>query len=196
MERLTEGERHQLIDRSCRDYPTLAHPKLAHDFVACSRLATLLRQPSGLTFIQGGPEHMRTFLLTAFGHSSVSAELKQLVVAGVDIHRPDEFVPVLGLIYLDNPLSAREIERQVKQLWPIVRATGSPLVLLNDILRRVPALHQEILDLSRTSHVMVADALFPTSGDLISHGPIPSHLVTVAPARERTEWIRVEVRVI
>ena len=65
MERLTREERHRLIDRACRDYPTLGHPMLAHDFVACSRLTKLLRQPSGLSFIQGEPEHMRTFVLTA-----------------------------------------------------------------------------------------------------------------------------------
>ena len=74
MERLTADERHRLIDGACRDYPTLRHPKLAHDFVACSRLATLVRQPSGLTFVQGGPEHMRTFLLSALGNSASSLE--------------------------------------------------------------------------------------------------------------------------
>ncbi|HEY5479993.1 MAG TPA: hypothetical protein VIL39_00795 [Verrucomicrobiae bacterium] len=196
MERLTAEERHRLIDRACRDYPTLRHPKLAHDFVACSHLATLVRQPSGLTFIQGAPEHMRTFLLSALGNSASSPDLKKAAVAGVDIHQPDQFVPVIGLIYLGNLLRSGEIERQFKQLWPTVRATRARLVLLNDIWRRVPALQPEIMDLARTSHVVVADALALKPGDLTSRVPTPTHLVAVSPAREQPAWIRVEIQAI
>jgi hypothetical protein len=196
MERLTAEERHRLIDRACRDYPTLRHPKLVHDFVACSHLATLLRQPSGLTFIQGAPEHMRTFLMNALGNSASSLELKKAAVAGVDIHQPDQFVPVIGLTYLGNLLRAGEIERQFKQLWPTVRATRARLVLLNDIWRRVPALQPEIMDLARTSHVVVADALALKPGDLAGRALAPTHLVAVSPAREQPAWIRVEIQAI
>jgi hypothetical protein len=196
MERLTAEERHRLIDRACRDYPTLRHPKLAHDFVACSHLATLLRQPSGLTFIQGAPEHMRTFLMNALGNSATSPDLKKAAVAGVDIHQPDQFVPVIGLTYLGNLLRAGEIEQQFKRLWPTVRATRARLVLLNDIWQRVPALQPEIMDLARTSHVIVADALALKPGALTSRVPTPVHLVTVSPAREQPAWIRVELQAI
>ena len=196
LERLTEEERHRLIDRACRDYPTLRHPKLAHDFVACSHLATLLRQPSGLTFIQGAPEHMRTFLVTALGHSVGSPGLDRGAVAGVDVHQPDQFVPVIGLIYLGNLLRGAEIERQFSRVWPTVRATGARLVLFNDIWRRVPTLHSEIIDLARTAHVVVADALVLKPGDLSNRAPNPAHLVTVSPAREHLERIRIEIQAI
>jgi hypothetical protein len=164
--------------------------------VACSHLATLLRQPSGLTFIQGGPEHMRTFLLNALGNSVSTLELKKAGVAGVDSHRPDQFVPVAGLTYLGNLLRAGEIERQFKQLWPTVRAARARLVLLNDIWRRVPALQPDIMELARTSHVIVADALALRAGDLAGRAPAPTHLVTVSPAREKPEWVRVEIQAV
>ena len=196
LERLTAEERHRLIDRACRDYPTLRHPKLAHDSVACSHLATLLRQPFGLTFVQGGPEHMRTFVLNALGNSAGSLALKNVAVAGVETHKPEQFVPVIGVTYLDNLFRVGEIERQFKQLWPRVRAAKARLVLLNDIWRRVPELQSEILDLARASHVVVADALALKQGDLASRAPTPTHLVTVSPAREQPAWIRVEVQAI
>ena len=194
MERLTEPERHQLIDRTCRDYPTLGHSKLAHDFVACSRLATLLRQPSGLTFIQGGPEHMRTFVVSALGHSAGDPNTKRATVAGVDIHRPDALVPVIGVTYLDNPLCPADIERQFNRFWPSVLAKGSRLILLNDVWRAIPALHREIMETANNAHVVVADVAALKPGDLTIGVSAPVHLVTVSPARERTEWIRVEIQ--
>jgi hypothetical protein len=117
-------------------------------------------------------------------------------VAGVDTHRPDQFVPVLGLIYLDNLLRGSEIERQFNRLWPTLRSKRAPLILLNDIWRRVPALQQEIMDLAHTSHVVVANALVLKPGDLKSRVPTPAHLVTVSPAREQPEWIRIEIQAV
>jgi hypothetical protein len=94
MERLPERERHRLLDIACREFPTLLHPRLAHDFVACSRLATLLRQSAGLTFVQGGSEYIRTFVMSALGHSAGDPNMKRATVAGVDTHRPD--APILS----------------------------------------------------------------------------------------------------
>ena len=194
MERLTEAERHRLINEACRDYPTLRHPKLAHDFVACSHLATLLRQPSGLTFIQGAPEHMRTFVLTALGHSAGSLDLKKRPVTGVDTHRAEGFVPVIGMIYLENLLRPVEIAHQFNRLWPTVRAKKAHLVLLNGIWRSVPTLQPDIMDAARTSHIIVADGVALTPGSLTNRVPTPAHLITVSPTRERPEWIRIEIQ--
>ena len=195
LERLTTEERHRLIDRACREYPTLRHPRLIHDPVACSQLATLLRQTSGLTLIRG-PEHLRTFLLTALGHSAGTLELKSVIVAGVDAHQPDHFVPVSGVIYLGNLLRGAEIERQCNRLWPALRATKAQLVIFNDIWRWVPALQPEILALAQTAHVVVADALAPTPTHLASRVQAPAYVVAVSPAREKPEWVRVEIQVI
>jgi len=194
LERLPEEQRHKLIHAACREYPTLDHPKLAHDFVACSRLGTLLRQPSGLTFIQG-PDHMRTFLLSALGHSGASLDLKQAPVTGVDIHRPDHFVPVAGLKYLDNLLRAGEIEREFKRLWPAVCAAQARLILLNGVWQNAAQLHSEIREAARKSHVIVAEVALK-AGQLASRELASTHLVTVSPARERPDWIRIEIQAI
>jgi hypothetical protein len=194
LERLTADERHRLVDRACRDYPTLRHPKLAHDFVACSRLATLLRQPSGLTLVQGAPEHMRTFLVSALGNSASSTDPKRAAVAGVDIHQPDQFVPVIGLTYLRNLLRAGDIERECKRVWPAICAAKAWLILLNGVWPHVPALQSEILDRARKSHVVIADALTLNPASLKSRVSTPVHVVTVSPSRERPDWLRVEIQ--
>jgi hypothetical protein len=196
LERLAIEERHRLIETACRDYPTLAHPKLAHDFVAGSRLATLLQQTSGLTFIQGGPEHMRTFVLTAMGNSAAPLDLSRASVSGVDTHRPDDFVPVIGVVYLDNPLRSGDIERRFTQLWPAIRTKRARWILLNDIWHRVPNLRPEIIAAASESHVVVADSLSLKPGDRATGMHVTTHLVTVSPARERPEWIRLDIQAI
>jgi hypothetical protein len=196
LERLTPTQRQELIDAACRDYPTLGHPKLAHDFVACSYLATLLGQATGFTVVQGGPEHLRTFLVTALGHWFGLPNPNQVAVAGVDIHRPDTFVPVLGLVYLDNLLQGAQIQREVHRLWPSIRATGARLMLLNGIWRKVPELQPEIIAAARESHVVVAEALALKPVDLSNRVPGPTHLITVSPAREQPQWLHVDIQAV
>ena len=195
MERLPQEERHRLLDRACRDYPTLRHPKLSHDFVACSHLTTLLRQSFGLTLIQG-PEHMRTFLLSALGHSGGAFDPQRGRVTGVDIHRPDHFVPVAGVKYLDNLLRASDIEREFKLVWPALCAAKARLIFLNGVWQHAAALQSEILDSAGNSHVVIADALSLKPAGLTSRVPTPVHVVTVSPARDRSEWIRIEIQAI
>ena len=196
LERLGEGERHRLIDTACREFPTLHHRRLSHDFVACSHLATLLRQPSGLTFIQGAPEYLRTFLLHALGHSAASPDFKRATVVGVDIHRPDAFVPVIGLIYLGNLLRAADIEQRFKRLWPGILGARARLLLLNGVWRSARDLQPEILDAARQSHVVVADALNLQPNELVNRVPAPTHIITVSPARENVAWVRIEIQAV
>jgi hypothetical protein len=115
-------------------------------------------------------------------------------VAGVDIHRPDHFVPIAGLKYLENPVRTGDIAREFTRAWPAICATSAWLILLNGIWQHVPDLHGEILDTARKANVIIADALSLKPGDLTSRVPAPAHLVTVSPAREQPEWIRVEIR--
>jgi hypothetical protein len=192
LERLPEVERHRLIDAACREFPTLHHSKLAHDFVAGSRLATLLRQPCGLTFIQGAPEHMRTYLLSALGHSAGS----KAKVAGLDIHRPDTFVPVIGVSYLPNLLRIADIKKGFERLWPGIVRARAHLILLNGVWRAARELQPEILDTARHSHVVVADSFQLQPQDLANKVSAPTHLVNVSPAREQVAWVRVEIQAV
>jgi hypothetical protein len=194
LERLPEPERQQLIEEACRPYPTLRHRRLAHDFVVVSNLAALLRQASGLTAIQGSQDHLRTFLLTALGHSFPEFGASGAPVAGLDVHRPDFFVPVVGLVYLNGPLTPTETARQILRAWPTVRSATDGLVLLNGIWSKAPELQPQIVDLAHRAHVIVADpVVFPLkpSSKML---PSPLHLLTVSPARECPEWLHVEVQ--
>ena len=194
LERLPEPERHQLIEDACRPYPTLHHRRFAHDFVAVSNLASLLSQSCGFTAIQGGQDHLRTFLLTALGHSFHEFGAGGAAVSGLDVHRPDTFVPVVGVRYLHNPLASTETMRQILQAWPTIRNAGSGLILLNGVWSRTPELQPQVVDLARRAHVIVADqTIFPPKQPFTTL-PSPVHLVTVSPARECPEWLRVEVQ--
>ena len=55
------------------------HPRLAYDPEQVSRLQQLLNQPAGLTIIQGATAAVRTFVITALGHSS------RRPVTGIDV---------------------------------------------------------------------------------------------------------------
>jgi hypothetical protein len=50
------------------------------------------------------------------------------------------------------------------------------------------------METANNAHVVVADVAALKPGDLTIGVSAPVHLVTVSPARERTEWIRVEIQ--
>jgi hypothetical protein len=183
-----------LIKESCRPYPTLRHRRLAHYFVTVSNLTALLRQASGLTAIQGSQDHLHAFLLTAQGHSFPEFGAGGAPVGGLDVHRPDFFVSVVGLVYLNGPLTPTETAPQILGAWPTIRGAANGLLLLNGIWSKTADLQPQIVDLAHRAHVIVADPvdlpLKPSSKML----PSPHHLVTVSPARECPEWLHVEIQ--
>lgn len=67
-ERLPASERHRILDKHCRVYPSLADPRLAHDPVAVGHLQSLASLRAGLTVFLGA-ETPATFVLTAVAHS-------------------------------------------------------------------------------------------------------------------------------
>ena len=190
LERLSQSQRHQLIDEACRMHPTLHHPKLAHDFVLVSCLAKLLTKPVGFTAIQGSPAHMRAFLLTALGNSFELSEPAGNGTAGIDVHRPDDFTPVLGVAYLNNPLRATEVAQQIEQAWQEVSKVKARLFLFNEVWSKVPALQPEIMALARRAHVVAADSSF---NGAIKRVQASVHVLTVSAARENPGWIRVDI---
>lgn len=193
LERLPEQRRHQLVDEACRLYPTLRHRNLAHDPLAVSSLDKLLRQASGLTVIEGDSDHRRTFLLTALGHSYPAPEGSP-GTAGLDIHEPNSFVPVLGVTYFPNPLHAAELLRQINQAWPAVLSANAHLVLLNGVWTRAPKLQPDILELAHGRHVILADAPFVKPSALPGRMPFPFHVVTVCACREAPDWIKIDIQ--
>jgi len=188
LERLPVRLWQPLLESACRTHPTLQHPKLAHDSVVISHLEELLQQKNGFTVIQGGPEHMRAFLLAALGNSFRQISAGQRPVAGFDLHGAHAWVRVPGITYL-SPHT--EIQRASAQL---IQPPAGALVLLGRVWNNAPHLHAAITRLANDRHVVVADATTFKLEDLARRSRNPVHLLTVAPAREQPEWIRVTIQ--
>lgn len=191
LERVPARLRNELLDATCRLQPTLQHPKLAHDPIALSRLEKLLKQPAGFTIIGGGPEHARAFLWNALGNSTREVNLGKQFVCGVAIHDVAAWAPIPGIIHLSPQ---PEIRQQFQRVWSkIKQRNDGSLILLDHVWNRVSDLHPEIVDLAARCHVLVADEFLKLE-DLVHRVPSPVHILTVTPAREQPEWIRVTIQ--
>lgn len=191
LERVPLGLRHELLDAACRAHPTLQNPKLAHDPVAVSRLEALLKQRTGVTVVHGAPEHARAFLLDALGNSTRWANFGQQPVVGVEIQTVAAWGPVPGVFYLSSHADTRQ---QFQRAWSkIQQAENGSLILLGGLWGRSPNVHSEIGALAARCHIIVADEI-PKPEDLVRRVPGPVHILTVAPAREQPEWIRVTIQ--
>jgi len=114
LERLSPARRHAFIAAHCRVNPTLAHPRLAHAPAKISKIMELLRQPAALTLIGGGvTESTRTFLATAIGAAHGGSTANRPSIAGIDMHRPANFVPVPGLLYVDGTQEPKRVRQLV-----------------------------------------------------------------------------------
>ena len=103
-------------------------------------------------------------------------------------------MPVVGVRYFVNPLASSDTTGQILRAWPSVREARSGLVLLNGVWSKAPELHRQILDLAGRAHVIVADQTILPPKPPVPYLPPPAHLVTVSPARECPEWLRVEIQ--
>jgi hypothetical protein len=192
IERLPESTRNQLINEACRCYPTLESPRLRYDSVQLSHLKTLLRQTSGFTIIQGGSDGLRTFVVTALGHSWRIHNPERLVVWGIDVHEPDWFVPVEGVVSLHNLLDPTSIRECVHRHWPTLTATAGQLVILNGIWSGVQGLEEQIVELGARSHVLVADDSRFKLESLARRAQAPTHILSIS--EEKDNRIRVTVQ--
>jgi hypothetical protein len=158
MERLSEHQRAELLSKLCRDCPRLDHPRLMHDPAAVNSLRGLLAQPAGLTFVTGSDDAIRTFLVTALGNSAGQA-MPNSSISGMDVHRPDSFVPVPGVVYFRNPNDSSNVAQLILELWRTIEKSPTDLILLNAVWTGVPELRDRIIGLATKHHVVVADQL-------------------------------------
>lgn len=159
MERLSEIQRTGLLRELCRDCPRLLHPRLAHDAQAVNTLRGLLAQPTGLTFVVGSTDAIRTFLITALGNSA-GRFIPYRTVCGLDLHRPDFFVPVSGVLYWRNPQVETAIAKPlVRGLWKDIQNSTADVFLFNGLWSIMPEIRSEIVELARHRNVIVADGL-------------------------------------
>lgn len=192
IERLPEPTRNRLINSACRCYPTLDNPRLSHDPAQVSRLRTLLHQSNGLTVIQGGNDGLRTFLVTALGHTCCLLEPERRRVCGIDVHEPDWFVPVEDVIYLHNLLDPYRLRECLCRAWPGITEMKSRLTLLNGIWSIAQEADAEIIQLAARRHLVVADGFRFGLEELARRGIAPIHVLSVTEEKEGRMRVQVQ----
>jgi hypothetical protein len=156
MERLSEIQRTELLRQLCRDCPRLQHPRLAHDPQAVNSLSGLLMRPLGLFVITGPTDALRTFLITALGNSAplmVTAK----TISGMDMHRPDSFVPVPGVLYFRNPNDSPQKKQLIQEQWKRMEDSSADVFLFNGVWTMVPELRGKMVELAKRRSVFLAD---------------------------------------
>ena len=196
LERVPEGARPGILDEFCRVYPTLQHPRLSGDRTILSRLTTLLAQPRGFTYLQGGNDEARTFVATALGHSFLSLTQPPRRVLGVDVHACDWFIPVPGVVYLENLFQPEELRRAVQQAWPQTRGEEAALVIMNGLWSAIPEVQEKAWGLAGHAHVLVADERNFESKPLIGRSPARITLLTVGSVAPQPKNIILDIRVL
>lgn len=181
LERLLPLERQSFIDAHCRVLPLLTHSTLKGQK---ARLAALLAQPTGLTIVTGHSDLSRTFVLTGLGHSWSRLNGKHNGPCGIDIHRPETFVPIHTLRYFDENLNGSRIRESVLSVWPKILTSKSQLLLGNRLWSLVPEARNDLLRLAARKHVVLAEQ---TSGEFAALGrklPVPTNIITLSAARK------------
>jgi hypothetical protein len=147
----------RLLAEACRCLPTISHPRLAHDLVQVSILRNFLKQEKGLTLVFGGSEGVRTFVMTALGHSAKMLGPTHRLACGVDRFLPDWHVPVDGVIYLNISVSTPGLKERALKAWEHTQVGRDRMVLLNGICSVAPELIGQAVSLAKDQAVFIAD---------------------------------------
>lgn len=191
LERLPPEIRHRIIDESCRIYPTIRHPRIAHDFHAIDALSTIIAKTTGLSVIQGQPEHLRTFVATALAHDC-DRSAQENVISGVDVHGTAGFVPVAGVVYLETPTAVRVRREAIERAWRNIRESGSRCILLNGVVSLMPELVPELLNMCKAVHVIIADHLSNQALHILEEEH-SADWITVSITRHNPAWIDLHI---
>ncbi|HZR20049.1 MAG TPA: hypothetical protein VFE51_22385 [Verrucomicrobiae bacterium] len=194
VERIPDKARLEILDEFSRVYPSLDHARLAGDRTVLSRLTTLLGQSRGFSFIQGGNGELRTFVITALGHSNGALTIPLRRVLGVDVHASDWFVPVPGVVYLNNLLRSDDLRRAVQPAWPQLRNGETPLLIFNGLWSVLPELQQKIRALAERCHVLVADESKLQTNQSGGSTPTRTTLITVDSKMPDSKRIALDIR--
>jgi hypothetical protein len=155
-------------------------------------LKRLLVQDAGLTFITGSAPNS-TFILTALGHTFCRLDRLHRTPVGLDLHEPSWFVPIATMLYLRNSRRLGETLKTVRRLWPELRSSKRPLILLNGIWSLAPELRKDIVNMAERRHVIVADQEVSRTPGLVLDSAQPVHTLRVSTARENPSSLVVDV---
>lgn len=154
----------------------------------------LLELPAGLTFVVGGAEMSRTFLVAALGHACQHRSGKHRPVAGIDLHRPDDFVPVSGIHYLDGSAGSNRVAKDATEILPKVLASSAPLLVFSGVWSLLPGWRRQILHCAQHKHVILAEAGMPNLAEVKKLVRTPINIMSVSATQRVTEGIRVNWR--
>lgn len=190
VERLSPQARQAFFEAHCRQFPTISDPALAG---ANRCLTSLLSQKTGLTVITGASNRERSLVLAALGHSSRRSGTR-FPVTGMDLHRPSEFVPVLGVRYVDDRLKLNQVREVVRSAWPKFLTTNAQLVLLNGIWSAAPEIGDDLIRLAALRNVVLAEepALATSIQTSLKHFPI--RILTISNADPAQNGVRIRCR--
>jgi hypothetical protein len=193
LEQLPPHDRHRVLDEICRDLPLADHPRLRHDPVAVASLKSILAEKTGITIIAGGTDAHRTFLLTALGHTFCRLDHFHRTAVGIDLHEPSWFVPIETVTYFKSSHPQSRTLEAIRSLWPTIRSSQQPLVLLNSIWSAAPETRKDIIAMADRLHVIVADQDVSLTRELTPGIAQRVHLLRIATARENPIWLTVAV---
>ena len=191
LERLPETKGWDIIRQSCRTLPTLSHYSISWNETQASTLAALLRDKSGLSIIQSKDSSFG-YVASALGHSNSRLGRDAVPMCGIDHRSPERFVPVDGVLYLENPLEPERIRKSVLAAWPAIRKLKGHLVLLTGCLAHMHDLHRELLALTKNCHVVIAEQSGEDLAKLRNCADLPCHVVTTKQERDGRISINVQ----
>ena len=140
----------------------------------------ILAKPQGLTLIRGKSDNVRSFMIHAMGHTFPQIDHKHRLPIGIDVHPPEKFVPVDGVIYLRSNQPRDYKTRPLDTAWPELRDSTAPLLLLNGVWSVAPEKHDHIVEWAGRRHVVLADTIGPDLRGLSRRGKISLHILDVS----------------
>lgn len=181
LEQLSPAQRNEFIDGFCRPLPTIGDPRFGLSSETRALLADLLKQERGLIIITAGRAVLRNAFFTALVHCIQQLSKKrQKRTAGIDLHRPDTFVPAPGIIYLEAHANLDCSRRLIFAKWLRVLTSTAPVLCLNGVWAAAPELRRDIIRAAARRSVIVADReVRPEIGEAIN---TPIHEIILADA--------------
>lgn len=193
LERLPPAKQAEIITRSCRTLPTIWHDWLAWRDTQVSALEAILRKETGLTVIEG-QENAVGFVAAALGHSSAMLAGQGLPVRGIDVRAPDRFVPVDGIVYLNQPFQSEAIRESIVGAWPSIRKVEGHLVIVTGCLEHMRNLQPDLIKLAEVSHLVISEASHQSIAKMSKLMQLGSHIVTASQETDNRIKVTVECR--
>ena len=110
------------------------------------------------------------------------------------MHAPDWFVPVPGVVYLNNLLQRDELLRAVRGAWPSLENGQAPLVVFNGLWSAIPELQEKIRELTHRCHVLVADQSLVDFNQPARRLPPRTNVISLSAAVSQSQSLVIEIR--